>query len=168
MVESLTSSFSHWTWCSLRQAPFCFIYFFFTFWCSISQSMYSLIFRYHESVILLSRCHKVSRFKTKPKIPPGLTEPPPSSQCPQLWTSVAMLRTGEPTFLRVLPLLFHIPSSPAPLPSPFSFLSFFKSVYVSLNLICEMLTHFCCSCYGLHGIINCLGLIVLVCPRWKS
>lgn len=47
--------------------------------CSISQS---LIFRYHESDTLPSRCHKVGRFKTKPKIPPGMTEPPPSSQCP--------------------------------------------------------------------------------------
>lgn len=82
-IESLTSSLSHWTCAHWGKHPFAlFFHFLVPGRCSISQSMYSLIFRYHESVILLSRCQKVGRFKTKPKIPPGMTEPPPSSQCP--------------------------------------------------------------------------------------
>lgn len=167
MVESLTSFLSHWTWCSLRQAPFCFIYFF-----SLSGARQVLnksikcIHWYLGTMSRLYCCLDVTKWaglKQSLKYHLGWPDLFPHPSVPTMvrtHPSAAMPRTGEPTFLLVLPLLFHISSPPAPLPSPFSFLSFFKSVqqYASLNLIYEMLTHFCCSCYGLHGIINCLGL----------
>jgi hypothetical protein len=113
--------------------------------CSVSELVYSLTFKCCESALLLLRCHKMSRFKTKPKIAPGPTKPPPSPPVPAVvrnHLSVAMLRTGESALLLLLTLLFPLfpllflpffPLLPLPLlllvlSSPFSELLLFKPI----------------------------------------